>query len=249
MSLVPSSSGSSNPLSLQSLRNALMPLKAALDERDNWELLAHADEKQRVAALPKTAALRRSGARRGGGLVPQRPPRIPRSLGRQLFITKSVQNATVATNTVYVSNYVSITLSNDPNAASYTSVFDLYWIVKVRFSMVNLAAPGSVSALPVVILVPEFTGATPSWSAIQGYEKAKERILSSGRKISLSVSPRFLSTQNGSNSPISQATWLNCTTTTVPWYGVSYSINAQPAGNPNTLETVLEVWTAFCNGD
>jgi hypothetical protein len=253
MSLVPSSH-SAVP-SLFNLRAALAPLKAALDERDGWEILAAADEAKQMAVKPAAprAAVKAVGQRSGGGgrgsrgdWPPMKSPRIPRSVTRQIYFRKETINSVIAVTTA--TNYtafVPINLGLCPAATNLTAVFDLYRIVRVRYTVRNFYYPANGSAVPFVLLVPEFTGAAPSPASCQDYPGLKQKVLMTGQNISMTQTPRFLDSVQGPTFTGSEVGWLNGTTTSTPHYAISVAINAVNA----SLEGCLEMWIAFANGD
>jgi hypothetical protein len=254
MSIVPHSS---NPVtSLSSLMSALQPLKAALDERDGWELLAREDERRRVSELPSKASrtvtsVRSSGSRGGVSSGNSARPKIPRSLGRQLFITRCIINVTIVTSTtatVFANNTLQLTL--DSNYSNYIAVFDSFWILRGKWSYRSTQAPGSLGALPNCFLAREYTAATPSTlSSIQGYESVREKCLAPGQRISMTANPRFAGSVSGQASGAVSAGWLNCAVASaVTWSGTAFAVTATPGGT-TTIIGEIEMITAYSNGD
>jgi len=259
MALVPSS-GSHALSTIDSIRNALRPLKAALDERDSWEVLATADEASRVAALsagsnpPRAVRGRQGRSTRSGSSVSAGSdvkPKIPRNLGRQLFVTHCIINVNIVTSAslpVFANH--TVTQGADPNSASYAAIFDVFWIVKARWTYRSQQAPGSAAALPSILLAKEYTGGVPSTlAAVQGYETVREKCLAPGQSITVTVSPRFQSTSGSVTGGESSVGWLNAALSgSVPWSGCVVAVQSTPGGTVSLLGQI-DLWTAYGNGD
>jgi hypothetical protein len=247
MSLIPSTP--SGMPSLAQIRNALAPLKAALDERDGWELLAAADEAKQMADRPASRpALKQGSGRKGGSNLgmTNKMPRIPRSLSKQVYFRKETINTVVlVTTATNASVNVTINLGLCPAATSLSAIYDLYWITKVRYTLRNLLYPSANTTVPFVSLLPEYTFAAPTPAGAQDYGGLRQKALMPGQSISITVSPRFLYEVQPNTFSGSMAGWLNCTTTSTPWSGVAYAIPAVTA----TIEGCLEMWIAFKNAD
>lgn len=203
-----------------------------------------------TAAAPQPALLKQSSGGRGkgsrGDWPPMKSPRVPRSVSRQIYFRKETINSVIAVTTA--TNYtafVPINLGLCPAATNLTAVFDLYRIVRVRYTVRNFYYPANGSAVPFVLLVPEFTGAAPSPASCQDYPGLKQKVLMTGQNISMTQVPRFLDSVQGPTFTGSEVGWLNGTTTSTPHYAISVAINAVNA----SLEGCLEMWIAFANGD
>jgi len=263
MSLVPS--GQQALTTLDSIRNALRPLKAALDERDGWEVLAAQDEAGRVAALQSSLqqgsskavrVLKGSKTRRSSGNAKLSSgsdvkPRIPKNLGRQLFVTHCILNVNIVTSaSIAVFANHTVTQGTDPNSSQYAGCFDCFWILKVRWTYRSQQAPGSLVQLPTVLIAKEYTGGVPSTlNAIQGYESVKEKCLCPGQSISLTAEPRFQSTAGTVAGGEASVGWLNAAlSSAVPWSGCVIGVSSTPGG-VLSLQGQLDMWTAYSNGD
>jgi hypothetical protein len=133
-------------------------------------------------------------------------------------------------------------LSQATDSASYTAIFDLYWIRRATLQWFCTTPPGSLNGVSDLILAPEFTNTVPtSLGGAYTWGSAKTKAMTSGTKFSITVAPRFYVTVSGSQA--SEATWCNIAATNTPWYGVVYTLTQ---GSVAVTTYNLVVWLDVC---
>jgi len=251
---------------LANVRSALGPLKAALDERDNWEMLAAADEAKQVSQMTASSAKQSSlsptprnklsgiRSRKGtrgtavtaGTLL---TPKIPRNFDKQIYFHYGLNTTTITSSTTTSSILtINTTGGGDPNYTQNSAIFDCFWILKLRVTFQNNQPPGSLVQTPSVYMAPEFEGITPAnITILRGYNSLRKRLLPSGRTFSYSVAPRFQDALAlGSASDVG---WLTATTAsgTAVWNGIAVGLDVQ--NTATTYPIQIEIWTAWSNGN
>lgn len=247
-------------------RDALAPLKAALDERDNWEILAAADEAKQVSQMTSgtvrqttnsrpTLSLssgRRSGGKRGKGMFPP----IPSSLRpfptptRRVVPFKSSYNLTF-TNSITVGTFGNLfaQFSSLADATAFASTYDLYLITGVKMEWFCPIAPGSTNGLSDLIMAPEYTATAPSGlGQLYSWSGCKTKAMTSGSKFSMSFPfPRYqVNTSTTGQQSVSD--WVNLSVTTSSWFFAVYGLTAGTTAT-TSYNAVITLYGYLANED
>jgi hypothetical protein len=260
MSLIPSTGHAG--LTLDRVRSALAPLKAALDERDGWELLAAAHERKEVEKMASKPAITGGGGRKGGArsigmggsdlkIGPRNPTRvpvkIPRSIRDQVVWTvQKINGTSFSTSTSAITEQNTfVTLGTLLQVANWTALFDQYCIVAFSVSMEVNLPPGGTAAFGQVYTAIDFdnVAALGTISTIESYATCKVQNLRVASVIKRSCRPCVASSVGPSTLGGVEKLWIDCAYTAVPHYGLRsiFSIT----GAALTVVPVIEMVVAF----
>lgn len=246
MALIPGHAGAV----LDRVRNALTPLKAALDERDSWEVLAAEHERKEVERMAKPrASVRVGGGRVGMGNNSLRMPKVPRSIANRITYDRWLFETTFTTSTsASTFRQDAIAQSNDPNASSWQGIFDSFWIVKAKWRYRSLMPPGQVTAPATAYLAREYNAFTPtSLGNVQQYASSKSSTFLPGKSLTMTVAPCYAQNVGASSTGGQGRGWCNLAIPTIPWYGTVFGISS--SGTAYTIQVEVEVFIAYVNGD
>jgi hypothetical protein len=252
------------------VRESLAPLKAALDERDNWELLASQHEAGEIAkmAIPKQAAHGAGGSSRGGRSKGGRnrpinrsdlsvvftpattvPKQVPRAGSNIYWRVESTRLSQISASTSgIVENNYSFSLTNLTDYSSLATVFDQFHIAQasIRFmSTTPLSSTGNLGDFHTAIDLDNTTN-LGSTAAIDEYASAQVVILSPNRPYhTRSCRPCVKTTTATVASASIERLWLDCAVASaVPHFGIR-SILAQVGTAGLLIQPELSLWVAF----
>lgn len=268
-SLIPFSSGS---LSLERVRQALRPLKLALDERDFWNSAAHEHEAQEMAKR-KTRNSRRV---RGRGVDLDRypttqghagiqakdlsltrrsfrnvPSKVPRNIAAQIVfdVVRVLSAITTSTGGLVETNF-SFTLNTHPEQAQWSALFDQWCIPQVAVTFTNTEAPGATGSLPTLTTAVDFDNTTNLGSAtlLLEFENSQSVTLAPGASHTRACHPcvKTMLASSGSSSGVDRM-WCDSSNPGGTWFGIR-SIAVPAVTATNTISVTQTIWYAFRSG-
>jgi hypothetical protein len=261
MSLIPSNA---NSLGLNGLKQAFSTIKSALDDRDNWEMLASNHEASQVASAKGTSQARltsgRSSSSSFGGMIPTNhtdlkvkplkvtnlPSRIPRGIASQVVydvVKIDSQFTTSATSIVEIND--SFSLSQHPQYALWTQLFDQWGIVQASITYSSLFLEGSGIAPVMLYTAIDFDNASPvnSVASIEDFGSCVAKSFGLNQRITRTVRPcvKDAIIPNASQGVIRQ--WCDSSYPTATHYGLRMIAGIDPAGSYQIQKTTCIV---FC---
>jgi hypothetical protein len=249
---------------LDRIKSALVPLRVALDERDQWEVLGSPEESKTAALRPRAQAVsvrssrargarssRQKGKFRGdlsiGPSFDNPPNSIPKNLSNQLYWVKQKFNSSAITTsaTLVVETNFSFSLSLLTQVADFTAVFDQYYIAAVNIVFESNVAPGASATFGQVYTALDFnsTNNINTVAAIESYDTCKVSNLRAGKVISRSVRPCVLSEVGGVATGGVERKWLDSSNTGILHFGIRCIVTA--TGTVISIVPVTTLWVAF----
>jgi hypothetical protein len=167
-----------------------------------------------------------SGAPKGDASYSRRrmdrvPTSIPRNLNSQLVWDSVIfSNNTVTAGVALQENNVSFTLSNHPQAAQWTALYDQYVLVEVRAKYSVLDAPGSTTGTGVFYTALDLDNSASlgSVSSIQSYGTCMLHNAKPGLQVVRVVRPCVASSVGPNTLGGSIRCWLDCAYNSTPHY-------------------------------
>jgi hypothetical protein len=257
---------------IDQIRTALRPLKAALDERGNWEMLAHEHESKEVAKLSQAKLTSKGGrggqkggkGKKSGGPTSMLPmskadltwnpldmnkvPRgIPRSVRDQvLWIEQKLPGATVTVSTsVVTESNTFVTVSNLPGATNLLALFDQYFIAAFSQVWYPEYGPGTTSAAFELHSAIDFdnTVTLGSLALIDAYSSSRVMPVRVGGVMMRSVRPCVAETAGSTANSTVERCWLDSAFTAIPHYGLRHIFSV--AGVAFAIRSEVTIVAAF----
>jgi hypothetical protein len=211
---------------------------------------------------------KRSGGRKGGGSrgaygmnptsrsdLAVRPPdqrRVPKGVPRsvQNLVTWDVvkfQQVINTSTTAIVETNFQFSLSQHPQTASWTALFDQWTIPQASVSFECQTPPGATGYVPILFTSLDFDNANniASLASIQDYSTCMSRPMEPNAVVLRSVRPCCKSTISGAGSTGCERLWLDCGTNSNPWYAIR-SITTI-ASQAVVINAEVTIWFAFRN--
>jgi len=265
MSIVPSASG--GQLGLSGLKQALSSIKSALDDRDNWEMLASDHESKQVAQMAKVplsqkSRLGSSGGRSSGfgGMIPTNrsdlkvkplkntnlPSTIPRNIASQIIydvVKIDSQFSTSGTSIVEIND--SFSLAPHPQVASWVALFDQWGVVQASITYSSLFLEGSGIAPVMLYTAIDFDNATAlnSVASIEDYGSCVAKSFGLNQRITRTVKPCVKDTLNPNSGQGVTRQWCDTAYPGILHYGLRMIAGVDPAGSYQIQKTTCIV---FC---
>jgi len=255
---------------LERVKPALATIKAALDERDNWEVLASQHEAQEIKKMSQESskpALKASSSRGGTGaggktqrsnkkdlkMNPSNnfrvPKKVPANIGRTIVWDMiKLDLSTIAPNSgaIVETNY-GLTLAQLPQTGSWTTLFDQFCIVQMSITFESLYLSGSTTAPTVLHSAIDFDNTTNLGSipALDDFASSQRDIMSVGKIVTRSCRPCIKGRASGTDNTNVIRSWMDCgTATSIAHYGFRTILEIATAYNINVYMTV---YVAFRN--
>lgn len=257
------------PNSLDRVKQALGTIKSALDERDNWEILAAEDEKRQVSkmnAASKPATSRARGGRGGGKTsranksdlrvkppsITNIPRRVPRSLKNAVtWSIDKIDLTDINTGTGgggVVENNYTFTQSQSPNTIQWRALFDQFYIAQVSLTFVSALPPGATYGEAILHTALDFDNATgiSTLAAIDEYSTSQFDPMSTGKTITRSIKPCQKNTVSGGANTGLTRTWIDCGTGSAnAHYGIRSIVDNSAVTTAYSIKVIQTMWIAY----
>jgi len=176
------------------------------------------------------------------------PQNVPRNIPSQIVwdVVKLDSTITTSTSGVQETNY-SFSLSNHPQVASWTALFDQWCIPQASVTFQSLLPPGS-TLIPVKLYTAldfDNSNAITTISALEDYSTASMTVMEPQSRIVRSIRPCIKPTVSSSNSAVDRM-WIDSGTPSNSWYAIR-SMCSQSATSNQTISVTTVIWYAFRN--
>lgn len=245
------------------VRPALATIKAALDERDNWELLAAEHERKSFPATPAVNSGGSRGKGSGGGKTARSnksdlsarpssnfkvPNRVPRNIrNRIVWFTAKIDLSDITGSTSIAETNYGFAFNQVQNYATWAALFDQYCIVQVSITWESCVPPGSTGTLGVLHTALDFDNTTNvgSLAIIDSYETSQTDVMVPGKMVTRSCRPCLKGDSNAVTSVTVLRSWLDMAQTGLNHFGIRSILGI--CTNNTVLRVILTYWVALRN--
>jgi hypothetical protein len=166
------------------------------------------------------------------------PKHIPKNVGRMVSwdVFKTQQQISWTGSAVTETNF-QFTLSMNPQASTWASLFDQYSIPQVSIEFDSLTPPGQTTSSPVLYTALDFdnSSAISTVAAIEEYDSCEVIVMAPEKRHLRSVRPSVktgvLASGSLSAASTSGPVWVDCGNTSVAFFGIRSIVSSFGTGS------------------